>query len=48
MVVVEYRTLEYMVIICFLIYIFDKNTAKVPISVFDKNNIKVLINKLVN
>ena len=34
MVVVKYRTLDYMVIICFLKYIFDKNTAKVPISVF--------------
>ena len=27
-VVVEYRTLEYMVIICFMRYIIDKNTAK--------------------
>ena len=48
MVVVEYRTLEYMVIICFLRYIFDKNRAKVTISVFDKKNAKVLTNKLVD
>ena len=48
MVVVKYRTLEYMVIICFLRYIFGKNTAKVPLSIFARKKAKVLTNKLVD